>query len=304
MSAARSSGDLAADRRYLWAEASLKDRDAQAAADLFRQALDIVPDWPPAWFGLGQALALAQDPDAADAFRRCLALAPDDVLGAGVHLARLEGRSQDMPERYVAGLFDDYAARFDAHLTGALEYRGPAVVAEALATQYARGGRTFRFHEALDLGCGTGLMAEALQGRGGAIDGVDLSAKMLSVAARRGLYRNLVEGEVVAHLAGLETGTRYDLILAADVLVYIGDLAPLFGQVKQRLAEPGLFAFTAQKREGDGFTLGDDLRFAHSARYIAETAAAAGLEVSTLEPVSTRKDAGRAVPGLVVVLSA
>lgn len=304
MSSVRSSGDLSADRRYLWAEASLKDRDASAAADLFRQTLEIVPEWPPAWFGLGQALALAGDPEATDAFRRCLALAPDDALGAGVHLARLEGRSEEMPGIYVAELFDAYAARFDAHLTGALDYRGPAVIVEALAKQYQRQGRPFSFLQALDLGCGTGLMAEALKDRGGVIDGVDLSPNMLAIAAQRGSYRTLAEGEVVAHLAGLEPEARYDLVLAADVLVYIGDLVPLFQQIKCRLRNPGLFAFTVQLREGEGFGIGDDLRFAHSARYITSTAVAAGLTVSALEPVSTRKDAGHAVPGLVAVLSA
>lgn len=304
MSTARTSGDLAADRRFLWAEASLAEGDAAAAADLYRQAIDIAPGWPPAWFGLGKALALLGEAGAADAFGRCLALAPDDVLGAGVHLARHEGRTQDMPPAYVAGLFDDYAPRFDAHLTGALEYRGPAILVAALATQYERQGRPFRFEEAMDLGCGTGLMAEALAARGGVIDGVDLSAGMLAVAAGRGLYRHLAAGDVTAHLMHRAPGTRYDLMLAADVLVYIGALGPLFHAVKSRLTDDGLFAFTVQTGEGTSFTLGGDLRFTHSPAYIAETAEAAGLRVLALDPASTRTDAGRAVPGLVAVLSA
>ena len=281
----------------------MKEKDAEAAADLYRQVLEIVPDWSPAWFGLGKALTLAGDTGAADAFRRCLALAPDDALGAGLQLARLEGTAQEMPEAYVAGLFDAYAQRFDAHLTGALAYCGPAVLMDALTSWSARSGKKFGFAQALDLGCGTGLMAEALKGFGGTVDGVDLSPKMLAVAAQRGLYRALAESEIVAYLDRLDPHQRYDLILAADVLVYIGDLSPLLHRVKRRLTDSGLFAFTVQEFDAEGYRLGNDLRFAHSARYIMTVAAETGLRVLSLAQASTRRDEGRAVPGLVVLLS-
>jgi predicted TPR repeat methyltransferase len=53
---------------------------------------------------------------------------------------------------------------------------------------------------------------------------------------------------------------------------------------------------------GADFLLGEDLRYAHDARAIARWAEEAGLAVAILEQASTRTDAGRPVPGLVVVL--
>ena len=108
----------------------------------------------------------------------------------------------------------------------------------------------------------------------------------------------------MAGVAALPPETSYDLILAADVLVYLGALEPLFAEVKSRLTTNGLFAFTVQAQDAAGFALGEDMRFAHSATYIETAATAAGLGLESLQPVSTRQDAGRPVPGHVVLLSA
>ena len=298
MTAFRSSGDLSADRRYLWGEASMAQGDFVAAADLFAQAVELAPGWASGWFALGEARARAGSAEAAgEAFRRCLALEPEDILGAGLRLARIAGAAVAMPAAYVAGLFDDYADRFDAHLTGALGYRGPEVILAAL-DRLAPGRR---YAAALDLGCGTGLMAAALAGRAGAVDGVDLSAAMVREAAARGIYRRLAVADVVAFLADAPD-TAYDLALAADVLVYLGDLDPLFAGLTRALTPGGLFAFTVQGLDEPGFGLGDDLRYAHSESYLRQAAERAGLAVRCLEAASTRRDAGRDVPGYVAVL--
>lgn len=298
----RSSGDLAADRRYLWGEGALADKDFSGAADLFRQAVEVAPGWAAGWFAYGKAASAAGDTGAARAaLARCLALEPEDALGAALLLARLDGTGTQMPAAYVAGLFDDYANRFDAHLTGALAYRGPQVLRAALKAACTQLGRPLRFGATLDLGCGTGLMAGAIADIAAPIDGVDLSSRMLAKARAGGLYRRLAGGDAVAALRTHDEAC--DLILAADVVVYIGDLAPLFAAARARLAAGGLFAFTAQRHAGAGFALGEDLRFSHAAAYLEETAVRAGLQVILRDAVSTRRDAGTDVPGLVVVLS-
>ena len=101
-----------------------------------------------------------------------------------------------LPQAYVARLFDDYAPRFDKHLTKNLGYRAPALIAEALSA--VASGR--RFASALDLGCGTGLMGEALRGRVDRLTGVDLSAAMIAKARERGVYDELVVGDAAAML--------------------------------------------------------------------------------------------------------
>jgi predicted TPR repeat methyltransferase len=53
----------------------------------------------------------------------------------------------------------------------------------------------------LDLGCGTGLVGAELAAHGyRMIDGVDLSPAMLQVAARRGIYRRLIEADLTRSL--------------------------------------------------------------------------------------------------------
>ncbi len=129
------SGDLIADRRYGCGRAAAAASDFSAAADLFEHALERAPDWAPALFALGEArerLGLRQE--AADAFRITVAANPSDALGAAARLALIGGAEAPdaLPRAYVTRLFDDYAPRFEAHLVGALAYRGPALLIEAL----------------------------------------------------------------------------------------------------------------------------------------------------------------------------
>jgi predicted TPR repeat methyltransferase len=143
---------------------------------------------------------------------------------------------------YVARLFDDYAWRFDKHLIKNLGYRAPALITEALSAV----APSRRFASALDLGCGTGFMGEALRGRVDHLVGVDLSAAMIAKARERGVYDRLVVDDALA-MFEREPQASFDLIAAADALVYIGDLAPLFAAVARALAADGLFAFSYQR---------------------------------------------------------
>jgi predicted TPR repeat methyltransferase len=291
-----SSGDLAADRRLDWALASAKERDFDAAADLARQALEIAPRFSAAWFTLAEALeATGRRDDARDAYAQALALAPADPFGAGARLARIDGATPDgLASAYVKGLFDEYAPRFDAHLTQALGYRGPALLRAAMVSR----GRA-RFACALDLGCGTGLSGEALADLCDRIEGCDLSPAMLAQARAKGVYASLDEAELLAFLTARAAASS-DLVIAADVFVYLGDLAPGFAQAARVLAPGGLFAFTTQAIEGEGFALLDDLRFGHSASWLREALEQAGFEAIDIAAASTRRDGGRDVPGFVV----
>jgi len=297
-----SSGDLLADRRYGYAKAAFDEGDFAAAIDLARQVLELTPDYAPAHALLGRAQA-ALGGDALPALRRALALDPEDRLGVRLDLARLGDLAPEaaITPGYVRALFDDYAARFDRHLVKNLNYRGPEVVHDALRSACTRTGRPFRFRRVLDLGCGTGLMAHALEGLAESMEGVDLSPRMLAKAKRTSLYDRLHESDLLGFLktAGERTA---DLVTAVDVFVYLAALDPVFGEVRRVLARDGLFAFTVQAHEGEGFRLGEDARFAHGGGYLREVAKAAGLETVLFEPVSTREDRGEPVPGFVMVL--
>jgi len=301
----RSSGDLLADRRFGHAEAAFADGDHQAAADLASQVLELVPRFAPAHALLGRArLALGERDAAIGALRRAVAIEPEDALGVGLDLARLGALAPEeaISPGYVRALFDDYAPRFDKHLVRNLNYRGPELTAAELRRACALRGRAFRFRRGLDLGCGTGLAARALEGRAAMIEGVDLSPRMLAKAKKTHLYDRLHEGDLVGFLDECPEASA-DLLVAVDVFVYMASLAPAFRAARRVLARDGLFAFSVQARDGDGFALGEDGRYSHGEAYLRRLAAECGFTVAFLQEASTRQDRGEDVPGLVTVLA-
>ncbi len=294
------SGDLNADRRFAYAQGAVEDGDHAAAADLAEQTLEIAPGFAPAHALLGRARAGLNQRDAAiQALQAALALDPEDPLGVRLDLARLGALplEEALGAGYVRALFDQYAPRFDAHLVGALGYRGPAVLMEALEAVAPERS----FVRALDLGCGTGLMGEVLRPRVEHLAGCDLSPAMVEAARGKGIYDRLAAAELVAFLDA-EPRAGADLVAAADVLVYLGDLAPVLAAVAEALAPGGLFGFTVQAHDGRSFVLGEDARFAHAEGYLAEAAGAAGFAIALSRAASTRRDRGAEVPGRVLVL--
>jgi len=291
--------DLIAERRFAYAKAAADEGDFNAAAEVLEQALERAPDWAAAWFALGEARERLGDVDAAaEAYRAALRSDPTDAQGATARLA-LIGRGDpptSLPAAYVARLFDQYAPRFEAHLTGTLGYRAPALIAEAMSA--AAPGR--RFASALDIGCGDGLMGEALRDRVDHLTGVDLSPAMIAKARERGGYDALVVGDATALLERQPLAT-FDLIVAADSLVYIGDLAPLFAAVASALTADALIAFSVESCGGEGFNLSASMRFAHSRAYVEATARESGLSLLLIGSASVRREAGRDAPGLICV---
>jgi predicted TPR repeat methyltransferase len=162
------------------------------------------------------------------------------------------------------------------------------------------------FEAALDLGCGTGLMGAAIRDRVGDLTGVDLSPGMLTQARAkrhqgRPLYDRLSEGDLMAFLAGEPPGSA-DLCVAADVLIYVADLAPMLERVARVLRPCGLAAFTVQSHDGEGAILGADGRYAHADSHIIAAASDASLEILLLNGADVRRESGLPVPGRIVVL--
>jgi predicted TPR repeat methyltransferase len=298
-----SSGDLIADRRYQWALDLVARGDLAGAADLLTQTAELAPGFAAAWFTLGEVREKLGDRDGAvGAFAQARAADPQDRQGAGLQLARLGGgeASPAMSEAYVRHLFDQYAGRYDTALTEHLRYRGPAILLAAVQ-QVIRGlGHPPQFGDVLDLGCGTGLAGAAFRPFAGRLVGVDLSAAMIAKADEKGVYdeTHVSKIEDFLNAAG---HARYDLVVAADVFVYVGDIAPIFAAIAKVLA-PGCFlAFTVETHSGDGTKLLPTLRFAHGEAYVRTALAANGLTVLHLARTSVRSEKGVPVEGLVVV---
>jgi predicted TPR repeat methyltransferase len=207
-----------------------------------------------------------------------------------------------MTETYVRRLFDQYAARYDTALTERLNYRGPTLLHDAVEAVMRSAARPVRFGTMLDLGCGTGLGGAAFRPYVDWLVGVDLSPAMIALAATKGLYDRIVTAELADFLAG-EAGERgtYHLVLAADVFVYVNDLAPIVAGIARVLAPDGLFAFTVETHVGDGVKLLPTLRYAHSEGYVRGVLGAVGLKTAHLAKAAVRSERGVPVNSLVVV---
>jgi predicted TPR repeat methyltransferase len=297
-----SSGDLMADRRFDFARDLQLKGDLVAAADLLLQATELAPSFASAWFTLGEIRERLGEREAAiAAFRRAQLSDADDRHGAGLRLILLRAEPLSaMPPAYVRALFDQYAPRFEAALVGDLGYRGPSLLFKAVLSARAAIRKPAFFRRAIDLGCGTGLAAAAFAREVDHFTGIDLSPRMIERARLTGLYAELEVADMAQGLCG-KPDAGADLILAADAMVYVADLAPVLREVSRVLVRGGLLAFTLETHGGDGVILGHGLRYAHGAAHVRAAVAAAGLTLSRLDELSARNEDNMPVPGLVVV---
>lgn len=303
-----SSGDVIADRRADYARMMAEGGDHAGAAELMEQALELVPGWAAGWFRLGEHLEKAGEAEkAADAYRHVLERDPGDIFGAGLKLAVLGKAEQPShpPSRYVERLFDDYASRFDKALVERLGYSVPAKLAALVKVT----GR--HFANAVDLGCGTGLLGVEIRDVVDRLEGYDLSRNMLRAAEEKALYDNLAQADL--SLSGQESGLfadglgegRADLVGAADVLMYLGDLNPPFLLARSLLAAGGLFAFSVEDAgDEEGFILGQSLRFAHSSGYVRSMLEGHGFRLHEEVRTVIRQDAGKPVHGILYLAEA
>lgn len=238
-----SCGDLVSDRRYKAAVELAARGDFAAAADILTQTVEVAPGFATAWFALGAIRdRLGDRGGAVAAFRAASRADPDDYHGARLQLTRLGagGGTPAMTEPYVRRLFDQYAGRYDAALTEHLHYRGPMLLRDAVKSALERLGRPLRFASLLDLGCGTGLAGQVFRPFAGRLVGVDLSAAMIARAEAKGDYDRLIVGNLAAFLSDeIAKDGKYDLVLAADVFVYVNELAPIFVDIGPRASAAG-----------------------------------------------------------------
>lgn len=271
---------------------------AAEAATAHLKGLTLRPGNPDAWRHLALVYCLHGDRD--EAVRLCeqwVARCPDDPQALHT-LAACTGRN--VPPRasdaYVQQVFDSFAASFEAKLAK-LHYRAPALLAAALADGVTAAGDM----EVLELGCGTGLCGPLLAPYACRLVGVDLSEGMLEHARAKHVYDELVQEELTTYLQRVRAA--YDVILAADTLVYIGALEAVVGAAADALRPAGMFIFTLEEAVDAGATSSYCIqphgRYNHRVDYVARLLVAAGLRPA-IERAELRKESGLTVPGLVV----
>lgn len=267
------------------------------ALESYDRAIELQPHYPLAHQYRGNSLrALQRKDEAIAAYQLALdqGAAPDEISYALASLGAASAPSRP-PGDHVKVLFDQYADHFDRHLVEKLRYQVPALLDAAIRRHVASPGM-----DTLDMGCGTGLCAPYLRAYSRTLDGIDLSEKMLDRARGLKLYDHLDCRELTAYLS--ESAGRYDLIVAADVFVYIGDLAEVFSQAANALRPDGLFCFTVEAGSAQDFKLTTSQRYAHSIDYVRRLALGAGFQMLEAEQQIGRYEGAAEVPVFVVVL--
>jgi len=208
--------------------------------------------------------------------------------GGGVDRAGVAGDAARAPAAYVRETFDAFASGFEQRLLGELDYRVPAQLVELVRRCVDATGSGLPRLDVLDLGCGTGLVGEALGRLARSLVGIDLSSRMLDEARRKDCYSNLQQADIAGWLASAPDA-HVDLVIAADVFIYIGDLDRVFADVGRTLRPGGLFAFSVEATGPGRWQLLPSGRYAQSDAYIAELSERHGLAPVSQQPAAIRR---------------
>ncbi len=278
---------------------SMERLDEAIAA--FREAMELAGEWADPLYVAKVLNGRGATAEAKAILTEHLTQRPDDET-ARYYLSALSGEDVERaPDTYVTSVFNSFAASFDSTLEN-LDYRAPALVAEALAEQKGPPDGSL---DILDIGCGTGLCGPLVTPFKNRMVGIDLSPEMLKRAELRGCYDALRVAELQAFLEA-SAPESVDVALCVDTLVYLGALDQTFAGVARVLREDGLFIGTAEAMVDEHpshYAVDRTGRFKHSQSYITATAEAAGLTGISIKPVVLRREVSADVTGYLMVLA-
>lgn len=261
------------------------------------EAIALNPDEANAHHGLAMIAYLRDQHDVALAhISQALRVRPDDAdylylkaIFSGVTPAA-------QPETMTRELFDPYAKSFDAHLLGTLKYRVPQLVTQMVLQRFPE-----RNINVLDLGCGTGLLGAALGAINGYFVGVDLSLPMLEEAKKHNVYSRLHHVNLLDAL-GATDANEYEVIVAADVFVYLGELDAAIRDCLKVLKPGGWLFFSCESAPEDGpdFVLRKSMRYAQTTGYVQRLLDASGFAAPSIEAIELRMEQDAVIPGFLV----
>jgi predicted TPR repeat methyltransferase len=243
---------------------------------------------------------LGRPEDARDVYKQWAAEAPNDPTPRHM-LAAASG--QDVParadDRYIVKTFNRFAESFDEKLRG-LEYCAPQLVAASLIHHplYQTGRAAV-----LDAGCGTGLCGPLLKSTASRLVGVDLSPKMLEQASDRGVYDDVHVGELTGFMRSHPA--EFDIVVAADVLCYFGELETAVQAARQTLRPGGILSFSVEAlldaSSDENFRIRLHGRYSHARCYVVRVLECAGFAPPHIDPAVLRKEFGQPVHGYIVM---
>jgi len=247
----------------------------EEAVASYQKAIDNKSDYAEAYYNLGSSLnKLGRLDKAVTSYHRALDIKPD-YLSVRHMLNSLLGNTTDCPPRqYVEEQFNLYAKTFENHLVNIRRYKMPSLLKEVFLDLNLVEGK---LRKVIDLGCGTGLAGVEFRDIAGSLIGIDLSENMVGEAKKKNIYDELYVDDIIDRLESLES--KFELFISSDVLVYFGNLGPLFECVKKCSEKNSLFIFSTEHAECDGFILRNSGRYAHSKDYVLSVATESGFQL-------------------------
>jgi SAM-dependent methyltransferase len=147
----------------------------------------------------------------------------------------MDQTSYDLDEAYQINgpqdarrMYGDWAPTYDESFGAAWGYIAPREIATILA------GEIGPEAEILDIGAGTGLVAEHLRGR--VVDALDITPEMLEIARPKGFYRQLILGDLTTALPIPDAS--YDAIISCGTFTH-GHVGPECFPELLRITRPG-----------------------------------------------------------------
>ncbi len=265
----------------------------EKAVKAYQHVLKISPDHLPGNKNLAYIYHLLGDRDnAVTLYRHVLNLEPGNEQATHMIAAITGDNAVLAPTDYIREVFNNYSETFEIDLVEGLQYTVPSKLRSGLDI-VNHSNKTFS--KCIDLGCGTGLAGIQFHDKCNHLTGIDISDKMIKKAKNKNIYDNLESVEITSFLKTRKD--EYDLVIAADVLTYIGDLDPIFKAVTPATTKHALFCFSTENSAYPDFHICATGRFAHGQNYVTETACKYGWNCLKKIETNLRKEKADWVEG-------
>lgn len=292
-------------------KAYLKAGETEKSEQAFLKSMELNPDSPETCYNLGmiysqigniekarQFLVKVTEMEIPKGFEK-----PDEFLMAvKYHLSYLDQPEQfdENHKIFVANLFDDFAQKFENTLVDNLNYQAPKIIAKYAKSRLEPNSK---YKHLLDLGCGTGLCGKHMSPFVSHLTGIDISTKMVEKTRSLNIYDKVIHGEIVEEANKLHD--QYDIIVAADVFIYIGGINNVFSACSRICNQDGLFIFSIESlpvNESVDYKLYDTGRYKHSINYLDSIAKKHKFKIIENIPCALRKEHHKDVEGAIIAL--
>ena len=257
------------------------------AIDLLLNAFCLSPKKQEYAANLAETLTLysrSNLPEASKIAAAWLQKAPNNPFAIQIDAA-LNNKNIAQNPTYSQQLFDIFADTYENTMQN-INYNIPQKITSLI---------TNKIDTIVDLGCGTGLLGEKLKEKCSHLIGIDISEKMLQIAEQKNIYDKLIQSDIMQYSQNLPNNS---LVIAADVIGYIGDIKPL---VEQIFPHEFVFSAAIDNNKTQTFFLLPQGRYIYNSDYINTTLKNCGYNSVSQHNTTLRTENGTPVLGAIFI---